>query len=185
MEGGIVDSGEVARAAWVMFLRAQGEGVHVDASVGSTGVVLEGLYNVEVRSLTLGDAVLTVELQLGSDNGVLAPAVHVEGSLSKHIGAGIGNIGSRVIAASNSAENVVGTVTSSIAASNAEGRTGGNEAVKGTSHLEDTSRDEGVGTRGGIIATENVDGRGKGINGVSVVKRLRSEDLVEGVATDQ
>ena len=69
--------------------------------------MLERLDNVEVRSLTLGDTVLTVELQLGSDNGVLAPAVHVEGSLSKHIGAGIGNVGSVVGGTGNGVEDIV------------------------------------------------------------------------------
>ncbi len=148
-------------------------------------MVLEGLDNVEVRSLTLGDTVLTVELQLGSDNGVLAPAVHVEGSLSKHIGAGIGNIGTRVVATGNSAENIVSTESSVVATGNAKGIATGNEAIKGTGHLENTSTNEGVGTRGGISTTENVDSRGQGINGVSVVKRLRSKDLVKGGATDQ
>lgn len=148
-------------------------------------MVLEGLDNVEVRSLTLGDTVLTVELQLGSDNGVLAPAVHVEGSLSKHIGAGIGNIGTTVSATGNSAENIVIAESSVVATSNAKGIATGNEAIEGTGHLENTSRDEGVGTRGGILTTKDVDSRGQGINGVSVVKRLRSKDLVEGGATDQ
>ena len=147
-------------------------------------MVLERLDNVEVRSLTLGDTVLTVELQLGSDNGVLAPAVHVEGSLSKHIGAGIGNIGTIVGATGNSAENVVVASVVDVGAA-LEGSAGGDETVKGTSHLEDTSTNEGVGARGGISTTKDVDGRGEGINGVSVVKRLRSEDLVKGGAADQ
>jgi hypothetical protein len=52
-------------------------------------VVLVGLNEVEVGSFTLREAVLSVELQLGSDNGVLTPAVHVKGGLSEHEGAGI------------------------------------------------------------------------------------------------
>jgi len=58
-----------------VLLRAKGEGVHVDTSVGATGVALEGLDKVEVGTLTLGEAVLTVELKLGSDHRVLTPAV--------------------------------------------------------------------------------------------------------------
>ena len=170
MKGGIVDSGEVARAAWVMLLRAQGKGVNVDASVGSTGVVLERLDNVEVGSLSLGDSVLTVELQLGSDNRVLAPAVHVEGSLSKHIGAGIGNKRTGLVGTSNSTKHAICTSV--------------NDTIRSTCHLEDTSRNEGVSTRNRVIATKDVDSRGQGINGVSVVKRLRSKDLVEGIAAD-
>ena len=169
-----------------MFLRAQGKGVNVDASVGSTGVVLEGLDNVEVRTLSLRDSVLAVKLELGSDDGVLAPAVHVEGSLSKHIGAGIGNIGTIVGGAGNSIENI-GTAGSSVGVTSREtkGRTRGYETIKGTGHLEDTSRNEGAGTRKGSITTKDVDSRGQGINGVSVVKRLGSKDLVEGIAADQ
>jgi hypothetical protein len=75
-----------------VLFRAQGEGVHVDTSIGAAGVVLEGLDNIEVRSLTLREAVLAVELELGSDDGVLAPTVHVEGGLGKNEGAGIRNV---------------------------------------------------------------------------------------------
>ena len=66
-----------------MLLRAESEGVDVDTCVGGTGVVLEGLDNVEVAALTLRETVLAVELELGSYNGVLTPAVHVEGSLGE------------------------------------------------------------------------------------------------------
>lgn len=76
-----------------MLLGAQGEGVHVDARVGAAGVVLERLDLVEVGALALREAVLAVKLELGSDHGVLAPAVHVEGGLRKNEGAGIGHIG--------------------------------------------------------------------------------------------
>jgi len=73
-----------------VLLGAKGEGVDVDASVGSAGVVLERLDNIEVRSLTLGEAVLSVKLKLGGDDRVLSPAVHVKGSLGKDEGSGIG-----------------------------------------------------------------------------------------------
>ena len=52
-------------------------------------MVLEGLDNVKVRALALREAVLAVELELGSDDGVLAPAVHVKSSLGKHEGASV------------------------------------------------------------------------------------------------
>ncbi len=77
-----------------MLFRSERERVDVDAGIGCAGVVLEGLNDVEVGSLSLGDTVLTVELQLGSDNGVLAPAVEVEGSLGQDECAGIGQHGS-------------------------------------------------------------------------------------------
>jgi hypothetical protein len=53
-------------------------------------MVLEGLNNVKVRTLSLGDTVLSVKLELSGDDGVLTPAVEVEGSLSENEGAGIG-----------------------------------------------------------------------------------------------
>jgi len=77
-------------------------------------VVLEGLNNVEVRTLSLGDSVLTVELQLGSDDGVLTPAVEVEGSLSEHEGAGIGQgraSGGRAVLVENTVSGVPVLVT--------------------------------------------------------------------------
>ena len=59
-------------------------------------MVLEGLDNVEVRTLSLRDSVLAVKLELSGDDGVLAPAVHVEGSLGEHECAGVGDEGTVV-----------------------------------------------------------------------------------------
>jgi hypothetical protein len=73
-----------------VLLGAKGKGVHVDTGIGSTGVVLEGLDNIEVGTLTLREAVLSVKLKLGSDNRVLTPAVHVKSSLGKNEGTSIG-----------------------------------------------------------------------------------------------
>ena len=42
-EGGIVNAGEVARAAGLVVFRLEGEGIDVDADSGDVGVVLEGL----------------------------------------------------------------------------------------------------------------------------------------------
>ena len=75
-----------------MLLRAESEGVHVNAGIGAASVVLVGLDNIEVVALTLREAVLAVELELGRDDGVLTPAVHVEGSLGENESAGIGDI---------------------------------------------------------------------------------------------
>ena len=89
LECGGIDSGHVARATGLVLLRAQGEGVHVDTSVGATGVVLVWLHQVEVGSLTLGESVLSIELELGGNHGVLSPAMHVEGGLGQHEGTSI------------------------------------------------------------------------------------------------
>ena len=47
-------------------------------------MVLVWLDNVEVGSFTLGESVLSVKLQLGGDNRVLSPAMHVKSGLSKN-----------------------------------------------------------------------------------------------------
>ena len=158
-----------------MFLRPECEGINVDAGVGSTGVVLEGLNNVEVGSLSLGDAVLAVELQLGSDDGVLAPAVEVEGSLGQDEGAGIGQHGAggdRVFAVEDTTRRRMPVLCGVGSARD--------EAIDGTGHLEDTSTNEGVGTRGLSGAAEDVDRGGESINGIGVVEGLGTEDLEEG-----
>jgi hypothetical protein len=48
------------------------------------------LYYVEVAALTLRETVLAVELELGSYNGVLTPAVHVKSGLGKDEDTSIG-----------------------------------------------------------------------------------------------
>jgi len=97
LESGVVNAGEVACARGLVFLGAKGKGVHVDALVGVAGVGLVRLNPREVGSFTLREAILAVELELGGDDGVLAPAVKVEGSLGEYKGAGIGNCGARVV----------------------------------------------------------------------------------------
>ena len=80
----VVNSGEVACARWLVLLWAQGEGIHVNTSVGVTSVVLVWLHKIEVRALTLREAILAVQLKLGGHNRVLTPAVHVQSGLSHH-----------------------------------------------------------------------------------------------------
>ena len=152
-----------------MLLRAKGKGVHVDTAVRGTGVVLEGLHNVEVRTLTLGEAVLAVKLELGSDHRVLTPAVHVKGRLSQHEGTGIRQHGAEI---SNG-------VTKLVTSSNTRGI-----VISGTRHLEKTrSVHELIDTRDGSRSTEGMDGVGEGINGISVVEGLGTKGLEqEGVS---
>ena len=137
-------------------------------------MVLEGLNNVEVRTLSLGDSVLTVELQLGSDDRVLTPAVEVEGSLSKHECAGIRQgraCGGIITSVENTASSVPVLVGIHVTA---------RHGISGTGHLEDTSRNEGVGTRGLSGASEDVDRGRESINGIGVVEGLGTEDLEQG-----
>ena len=151
-----------------MLLGAEGKAVHVDAAIGGTGVVLEGLHDVEVGTLTLREAVLAVKLELGRDDGVLAPAVHVEGGLSEHEGAGIRNGGARG-GLRSVGEGGLGLATDVPVV----GSLGG---VISTGHLEEARGvDEATSALGVLGATKGVDGVGEGVNGVRVVEGLGAE----------
>ena len=174
MKGGVINAGEVATSGGLVLLRAKGEGVDVDTSVGSTGVVLERLDNIEVRTLTLGEAVLAVKLELSGDDRVLTPAVHVEGGLSKHEGAGIRHVGTLISGAVTSTGGGSEDTTPLISAS----------TTHGAGVLEDTTGgDEGIGSGGLSGSTESVDGVGKSINGVSVVEGLGTKSLEQSLAS--
>jgi hypothetical protein len=84
LECGVINSGEVACAAGLVLLRSQGKAIHVNTLIRASGVGLVRLNPREVRTFTLRESVLAVQLELGSDNGVLAPAMHVQRGLSKH-----------------------------------------------------------------------------------------------------
>ena len=137
-------------------------------------MVLEGLNNVEVRTLSLGDTVLAVKLELSGDDGVLTPAVQVEGSLRKNEGAGIRQgraVGKRAVLVEDTGSGVPVLVAVHRTARDGIGSTG---------HLEDTSRNEGVGTRGLNGASEDVDRGRESINGIGVVEGLGAKDLEQG-----
>jgi len=76
LERRLVDTREVAGAAGLVLLRLEREGIHVDTLSRGAGVVLVGLHAGEVASLTLREAVLAVELELGNLNRVLALATN-------------------------------------------------------------------------------------------------------------
>ena len=138
-------------------------------------MVLEGLHHVEVRALALREAVLAVELELGSDNGVLAPAVHVKSGLGKHEGAGIRHKGALVACATLVGEGDIGE---GVGGPDASGRHVG--SIGTTSHLEEAGGvDKASGTGNLLGATESVDGVGESINGVGVVEGLGAESAVE------
>jgi len=203
LKGSIVNTGEVASSGGLMLLRAESKGVHVNTFIRVAGVALVRLNPREVGSFTLREAVLAVELQLGSNNGVLAPAVHVKGGLSKHEGAGVGNGGVSIgISGTNGGDTggsvggksgstkvglVVG-VTRSVPVSGQTNR----GSIHGTSRLKETLAvnegvlaDEGVGvvSGDGLRSSEGVDGVGEGIDGISVVEGLGAKNLEEkGIA---
>ena len=138
-------------------------------------MVLVGLDEVKVGSLALGEAVLTVELELGGHNRVLTPAVHIKGRLSKDesscirdtrvVDVGCTETGVRV-------ELTGGCLVPELSAIN----------IGGTGILEDTlCVDEGSAVLGDTLgATKGVDGVGESINGVGVVERLGTEHVEEG-----
>jgi len=76
LEGRLVDTGEVAGTAGLVLLGLEREGIHVDTLSRGASVVLVGLHSGEVSSLALREAVLTVELELGNLNRVLALATN-------------------------------------------------------------------------------------------------------------
>jgi len=71
-ERGVINAREVARAAGLVLLGLERKRVHVDADRGDVRVVLVRLHQVEVVALTLREAVVAVELNLGRDDGVVA-----------------------------------------------------------------------------------------------------------------
>jgi len=200
LKSSVVNAREVARAAGLVLLGAQGKGVHVDTSVGGGSVVLVGLHGVEVGAFTLREAVLAVKLELSGDNGVVAPAVEKEGSLGKDEGTGIRNTGvgfeargqggtltvntAGVVAISSKVGNRVPTSVTSVRKTSAGVKRSvppaGTGYVNSTSILEHVVVDEGAGGEGsGFLSTEGVDGVGKSINGVGVVEGLSTEKTVE------
>jgi len=156
-----------------VLLGAESEGVHVDTSVGVAGVVLVGLDNVEVGTLTLREAILAVKLELSGDDGVEAPAVHIEGSLGEDECTSIGHegAGDRGALGSKGLVCVGGEVDTG--------------HITSTGVLEETARDEGRGTRDLSRAAEGVDGIGKGVNGIGVVERLGTESAEKGGVADE
>jgi len=183
LKGGIVNAGEVAAAAWLMLLGPQGKRVNVDTSVGSAGVVLVRLDEVEVSSFALREAILAVKLELSGDDGVHTPAVKGERSLGKNESAGIRytrvSEGSRLIAVGSKVGLII---TSAICANSLAllppvsiGDIDSTSLVKETRAV-----DEGASSLGNsILSTKSMDSVGKSIDGISVVKGLSTEEPVQ------
>jgi hypothetical protein len=139
-----------------VLLRAKGEGVDVDTGVRGTGVVLERLDGIEVRSLTLGESVLSVKLKLSGNDRVLSPAVHVKGRLSKDEGSGIRK-------------------TTSSGSSTISSRNGSSISItEGTVGADEVS----------IFITKGTDGIRKSVDGIGIIERLSTKSLVEGLSTN-
>ena len=201
LQCGVINAGEVACAGRLVFLGAQSEGVHVDALIGVAGVGLVRLDPREVGALTLGEAVLSVELQLGSHNGVHAPAVHGQRCLGQHKGSGVRHRGAVQVGLVGKSLEVghglgvksrvgkvighvshtakVGLVVGIVGARPVTSLSGLEGVVQGTGVLEQALLvDELVsGASDGLGSTERVDSVGQSVNGVGVVEGLGTKHL--------
>ena len=162
-----------------MLLRAKGECVAIDAGIGGTGVRLERLHNVEVRSLTLGEAVLAVKLKLGNHDGVLSPAMHVKRTLGKHEGTGVRDGG----VDSTLNRGVIDLDVLSVhGKSGSVTRVGVSECVVFDECITVLCTIKTLDTPLGAKGVKSV---GEGIDGISVVERLSTEELEEGGVADE
>jgi hypothetical protein len=173
LKSSIVNAGEVAGTGWLMLLRLESERVDIDTSVWGSAVMLPRLYLVEVSTLTLREAILTVELELGSDDWILTPAVHVKSGLSKYEGTCIRNGGSPTGGVALPLESTTLAETSCR-----------NTHTVGASSLEETRCiDETIVTIYRGLGAECSDGVWKSIDRVSVVEWLSTKSIVENSAT--
>ena len=158
-----------------MLLGSQRERIQVDTGIRGASVVLPRLNEVEVSSFALREAVLAVKLELGSDNWVLTPAVHIEGSLGEDESAGIRDT-------RRTTRREVGVVGSgSLVSAELPPRGLGGVNIGGTSVVEEAG---GVDVRAGgvdntFVRAECHNGVGEGIDGVGVVEGLSTEETVE------
>ncbi len=185
-----------------MLLRPQRKAVHVDTLVRVARVGLVRLNPREVGSFALREAVLAVELELRGDDGVLSPAVHVEGGLGENERSGIrhARVGEVVIGVLEKRSNVRGGNTCGQGNLNTAEvdlvvRVGRSVPVSSETGLSEGSRlvIEGTGIREEAVginvstavrrnsgrAAERVDGVRESVNRISVVEGLGSKNLEE------
>jgi len=159
-----------------VLLGPQCEGIQVDSGVWGASVVLPRLNEVEVGSFALREAILAVKLELGSDDWVLTPAVHVERSLGQNKGAGIRDTG--VDAGAKMRQIVLG---GGVSRTIVPPRSLSGVDILGAGVIEETRtvdvRTGGVGD--GVVRTESHDGVREGVDGVGVVEGLSAEQTVE------
>jgi hypothetical protein len=91
----------------LVLFRLKSEGIHVDTSGGDVGVALVGLDKVEVRAKTLGETIVTVELKLGTNDGVTT------GTLGSKTGV-VSTTGSLIVIGEVDGGIVVGSCTTTL-----------------------------------------------------------------------
>lgn len=72
MKGGVINTGHVAGTRGLVFFGLEGEGVNIDTGNWDVGVALIRLDKVEVRTKAFLETIVTVELELSTDDGVTA-----------------------------------------------------------------------------------------------------------------
>ncbi len=183
LQSSVINTREVARAGRLVLLGPESKGIQVDSGVRGASVVLVRLNQVEVGSLTLREAVLSVKLELSGNDRVLTPAVHVKRSLSEDERAGIRN--SRGGSSSGEVgEVVVGSGGLVVAKLPPRGSISGGSDIGGTGISEEAGGvDVGVGvgrsSNNGVVRSEGHNGVGEGIDGVGVVEGLSTEEAVK------
>jgi hypothetical protein len=198
LEGGVINSGEVASSRGLMFLRAESKGVDVNTLIRVSGVGLVRLDPREVGTFTLREAVLAVKLELSGDDGVLSPAVHIQRGLREDECAGIRDtrvilVRARLLEGSNDGSRETSGVQGDLVASKiglvvriggtvpVSSETSGDVLIHSTGILEQTTSinvSTGVSSNGSG-ASESVDSIWESIDGISVVEGLGTEDLEE------
>ena len=157
-----------------MLLRAEGERVNVDASVRRACVVLVRLDQIEVGSFALREAVLSVELELGRDHWVLAPAVHVKSGLREDESTSVRDeafavdVRERGTARGRPAIRVRAAPRADAAA-----------ASGSRARIGEQTADNEFARRRGARAGERVVRVGESVDAVRVVERLHTERLVK------
>jgi len=133
-------------------------------------VVLVWLDQIEVGTFTLREAILSVQLEFGSDNWIFTPAVHVKGSLGKDEDTGV-----RDSVCTSAIET--GLVSGRYGAGSSSGHTVVEKAIIINNVTSGGAR---LGT-----GTESKDGVGEGIDGIGVVEWLSAEGFVKNTGTDE
>ncbi len=157
-----------------MFLRAESKGVEIDARIGGAGVVLVRLDHIEVGTLTLGETVLSIELELGRDARVLTPAVHIEGGLGENEGSGVRDEGSVVVtsrAEGGKGRAIRRPLNLAVSTSDSSRRTFSTCQFKETGTGDDR--------RVSRLGSECVERIGEGIDRIGVVKGLGTKGVEE------
>jgi len=83
LEGGVINSTHVTRTAGLVVLGLKGKRINIDTGGGNVGVVLVRLDQIEIRSESFLESIVSVQLEFSSNNGI---STSVDGTKSSVIG---------------------------------------------------------------------------------------------------